>query len=92
MITVLLIMVAGILAGIGIGKSPVLLKVNERLISWAIYLLLFLLGVSVGTNETVIRSLDSIGLQALLLTLGALAGSIAMGWIIHRVFFHLDNH
>ncbi|WP_153639252.1 LysO family transporter [Prolixibacter sp. NT017] len=92
MITVLLLMVAGILAGLWLGKFPSIMKVNDRLISWAIYLLLFLLGVSVGTNEKVIQSLDSIGLQALLLTVGALAGSIATGWIIYRVFFHLDNN
>lgn len=92
MITVLLLMVAGILAGLWLGKFPLIMKVNDRLISWAIYLLLFLLGVSVGTNEKVIQSLDSIGLQALLLTVGALAGSIATGWIIYRAFFHLDNN
>jgi len=92
MITVLLLMVAGILAGLWLGKFPFIMKVNDRLISWAIYLLLFLLGVSVGTNEKVIQSLDSIGLQALVLTVGALVGSIAMGWIIYRAFFHLDNN
>jgi uncharacterized membrane protein YbjE (DUF340 family) len=91
MITVLLLMVAGILAGLWLGKFPMLMKINDKLISWAIYLLLFLLGVGVGTNEKVIQSLDSIGLQALLLTLGALMGSIALGWIIYRAFFHLHN-
>ena len=91
MIIVLLLMAAGGLVGWWLGKFPLLMKINDRLISWAIYLLLFLLGVSVGTNKTVIRSLDSIGFEALLLTIGALAGSIAMGWIIYRTFFHLNN-
>ncbi|GET28481.1 LysO family transporter [Prolixibacter sp. SD074] len=92
MITVLLLMGAGILAGVWLGKFPLVMKINDKLISWAIYLLLFLLGIGVGTNKMVIQSLDSIGLQALLLTIGALAGSIAMGWIIYRVFFHLNNN
>lgn len=92
MITVLLLMVAGILAGLWLGKFPSIMKVNDRLISWAIYLLLFLLGIGVGTNKAVIQSLDSIGLQALLLTIGALVGSIATGWIIYSAFFHLDNN
>lgn len=92
MITVLLLMVAGILAGWWLGKFPLVMKINDKLISWAIYLLLFLLGISVGTNKTVMQSLDSIGFQALLLTIGALAGSIAMGWIIYRAFFHLNNN
>ena len=92
MITVLLLMMAGILAGLWLGKFPLVMKINDKLISWAIYLLLFLLGVSVGTNKTVMQSLDSIGLQALLLTFGAVAGSVAMGWIIYRAFFHLNNN
>jgi len=85
-------MMAGILAGLWLGKFPLAMKINDRLISWAIYLLLFLLGVGVGTNQKVIQSLDTIGLQALLLTIGALVGSIAMGWIIYRTFFHLNNN
>jgi uncharacterized membrane protein YbjE (DUF340 family) len=92
MITVLLLMMAGILAGLWLGKFPLVMKINDKLISWAIYLVLFLLGVSVGTNKTVMQSLDSIGLQALLLTVGAVAGSVAMGWIIYRAFFHLNNN
>ena len=91
MIIVLLLMAAGVFVGWWLGKFPLVMKINDRLISWAIYLLLFLLGVSVGTNKTVIQSLDSIGFEALLLTIGALAGSIAMGWIIYRTFFHLNN-
>lgn len=42
----------------------------------AIFLLLFLLGVSIGGNANLLANLPRLGLQALLLIVCALAGSI----------------
>lgn len=91
MITVLLVMLAGILTGFFINNSPRLIKANEKLISWAIFLLLFLLGISVGINKTIIRNLDQIGFQALIITLGAITGSVITLWILYRYFFNKEN-
>lgn len=87
MITVLLIMIAGILTGLAINKYPFAIKVNDKLISWAIYVLLFLLGISVGLNKTIIQNLDKIGFQALIITFGAIAGSVLALWILYRLLF-----
>lgn len=87
MITVLLIMLAGILTGFAINRYPLAIKVNDQLISWAIYLLLFLLGISVGLNKTIVQNLDKIGVQALIITVGAISGSVLALWILYRVLF-----
>ena len=87
MTTVLILMTLGILLGIVIGKLPKLLKVIDRLITYAIYLLLFLLGVSVGINDKIIENLDDIGVKALLVTLGAVAGSVLLLWILYKTAF-----
>jgi uncharacterized membrane protein YbjE (DUF340 family) len=91
MITVLIIMILGIGIGIISRKFPSVIKANEKLISVAIYLLLFLLGVSVGTNKEIISNLYNLGFQALIITLGATAGSIFLCWIIYKFFFGLEN-
>lgn len=80
-------MVAGILTGFAISKYPIAIKVNDQLISWAIYLLLFLLGISVGLNKTIVQNLDKIGVQALIITIGAISGSVLTLWILYRVLF-----
>jgi len=92
MVTVLLVMLAGILIGFAINRFPRMIKLNDRLISYAIYLLLALLGISVGLNKTIIQNLDKIGVQALIITLGAIAGSVFTLWVVFRVFFNSGNN
>ena len=92
MITVLLIMLAGILTGFAINKYPRAIKVNDKLISWAIYMLLFLLGISVGLNKTIVQNLDKIGIQALIITIGAISGSVLALWIVYRLLFEEEQN
>lgn len=89
MTIILILMLAGILLGLALGKNPIILKINEKLLNVAIYILLLLLGISVGSNDKIIDNLYNIGLQALIITIGAIAGSVALCWIIYKTFFHL---
>lgn len=91
MTVVLLLMLAGIGVGLGINRFPALVKFNDKLISVAIYVLLFLLGISVGLNQTIVHNLQKIGLQALIITLGAIGGSVLMLWVVFRFFFHSEK-
>ena len=56
------------------------LKFIQKIITTLIWMLLFLLGTEVGHNEAIIKGLHTIGLQALLLTLAGVAGSILTAW------------
>jgi len=85
-------MVAGILTGFAINRFPLAIKINDKLISWAIYVLLFLLGISVGLNKTIIQNLDKIGVQALIITVGAISGSVLALWILYRVLFREEQN
>ncbi|MBI9055155.1 MAG: LysO family transporter [Bacteroidales bacterium] len=87
MITVLLLMTAGTVLGWFIHKRKKILKVSSELTNWAIYLLLFLLGVSVGTNEKILNNFSQIGWQAISITLFAVAGSILTSWLTYIIFF-----
>lgn len=85
-------MVAGILTGFVINRFPLAIKINDKLISWAIYVLLFLLGISVGLNKTILQNLDKIGVQALIITTGAISGSVFALWILYRFLFREEKN
>lgn len=84
---VLILMFLGIGVGWLINKKKKIIKVADKFTTWAIYLLLFLLGISIGQNEKIISNLNTIGLQALLLTLGAVIGSLLTAWFTYNYFF-----
>jgi len=80
--------------GIGIGF---LLRSRKNLQKWVgkltdvvVCALLFLLGVSIGSSSDIIENLSSLGLQAFVLSFGAVAGSILAMLPINSLFFK-DN-
>ena len=52
----------------------------HKIITLLIWVLLFLLGIDVGGNEAIIKGLHTLGLEALIITLGAVTGSILCAW------------
>lgn len=53
-----------------------------KVITVLIWLLLFLLGIDVGNNDSIIRGLHTIGVEAFLITIGAVAGSTLFAWAL----------
>lgn len=51
-----------------------------RVITFLIWILLFLLGTEVGDNKMIIEGLHSLGLEALVITLAAVGGSVLCAW------------
>lgn len=84
MIIVISLMVCGIILGYVFKEKN--LKFVQKLINYAIFLLLFLLGITVGANGDVMNNLDSIGLEALLITLAAIIGSVLCAWSVYSFF------
>ena len=85
MFIVISLMVCGIILGYAFKERN--LKFVQNLINYAIFLLLFLLGITVGANGEVMNNLDSIGLEALLITLAAITGSVLCAWGVYHFFF-----
>ncbi|WP_298613859.1 LysO family transporter [uncultured Odoribacter sp.] len=85
MLIVIGLMVSGIILGYLFRERN--LKFVQKLITWAIFILLFLLGISVGVNDQIMDHLDTIGMDALLITFGAVTGSILCAWGIYKFYF-----
>jgi len=55
--------------------------------NWAIYLLLFMLGISVGTNKEVIDNLGKIGYEAVAIAIASISGSVLLAALLFKVLF-----
>lgn len=86
MLIVIGIMFFGVSIGLLLRNNPP--KFLVKLINVVIYILLLTLGISVGANKMIINNLHTLGIQALIITLGALAGSIFLSWLLFRYLFN----
>ncbi len=87
MLIVVLFLFSGILIGYVLQNKESIIRITERLSTWFIYLFLFLLGISVGANEEVIKNFGRLGIQAIILAFGAVLGSVITAYFVYRVFF-----
>ena len=87
MIEILIIMFCGIVSGIIFRKKRTLISFADKLAGWSVYLLLFLLGLSVGNNEEVINNFAIIGFNSILITLSGVSGSIILSFLVYKYFF-----
>lgn len=86
MFTVIGIMFGGIAVGYLLRRVALLQKIGKP-ISYTILLLLFLLGISVGSNEAIMNNLTRLGGQALLLAVAGTVGSVLAAWGVYYFFF-----
>ena len=86
MFTVIGIMFLGI--GVGYLMRRQSLSWINKAITILIWLLLFLLGIEVGHNEQIIRSLPTLGLEAFAIALVCVLGSCLAAWALWK---HVNN-
>ena len=70
----------------GIAVGYLLRNKNTRFVSHAItaliWLLLFLLGIEVGSNPRIVMGMQTLGIEALLLTIGGAVGTTLCTWLL----------
>ena len=94
MFLVILFIFLGILSGVlcrklstgaRISLTDVAARWQGRIVTLLIWLLLFLLGIEVGSNEMIVRSLPTLGVEALLLSSAATLSCCVLAWMLWRV-------
>lgn len=86
MFTVIAIMFGGICIGY-LFRNLKFLHNIEKSTSFTIFLLLFVLGLSIGSNELIINNLGRFGWQAILLAASSILGSMVASFLVFRLFF-----
>lgn len=89
--TILLALMLGILCGYGLRQRQRLLVWVDQVTMLAIYLLLLLLGLSVGTNQAVMQALGVLGWQAFCLSIASVGGSVLLAALLYRWLFAKDE-
>ena len=88
------IVILFIFLGIGIGyvvrtrmsaRKTVIASLTAKATTWLIWLLLFMLGLEVGSNEQIIAALPTLGVEALMLSICAVLGSCALAWALWKM-------
>ena len=91
MIIIFIILISGIFLGRFFRNNKSIINLSELLSDWAIYLLLFFMGLTTATNEKIIGKIGEIGLLVIIITTGAVMGSILVGAIIYKKCFRGEN-
>ena len=80
---IMIIMLAGVLVGLRF-FPPKYNKINLRLQTVCTALLIFAMGVSLGSQPDFLEKISSIGLQSLVLALCGIAFSTLLVWLFTR--------
>ena len=59
----------------------------HKIITLLIWILLFLLGIDVGGNEAIVKGLHTLGIEAAIITLAAVIGSILCAWGLWNLLY-----
>lgn len=91
MLVIFILLSAGICFGYLFRKKRLLIRFSEFAMDWAIYLLLFFLGLTAASNEKILSNINRLGLLIIILTIGSLLGSVIAGLFIYKYFFKGKN-
>lgn len=91
MLIIILLLILGGLFGFLLREQKKVIKCADILTNWVIYLLLLFLGISVGLNEKIINNIGSIGINAIVISFGAVIGSVIVSWVVYLLYFSANS-
>lgn len=89
MLAIILVLFAGIIIGYFFRKKDT--SFLSMITTVFIWLLLFFLGISVGSNDALLNNILVLGWDAWVITFGALLGSLLLSKLVYIKFFKNDK-
>ena len=86
MLAIFLILIAAVVMGYLLRRKKRFVSVCERLTTAALWGLLFILGASVGSDREILSNIHDLSLQAGIICVGSVTGSILLVQCICRWF------
>lgn len=87
MLEILFITTAGFVAGLLLRQKRKAVMITDKLMLLSIYMLLFFLGFSIGGDPVILANFPEFGLNAILITIGGVTGSILAAWATWTFIF-----
>lgn len=91
MFIVISIMFAGVAIGFALRRHEAVSRISSKMLMPVIYLLLLAMGVIVGSNPQLMSNIPTLGLRALVITIGAVLGSVVAAWAVWHKFLREDE-
>lgn len=89
MLIIVLIMLSGIAVGFLLRNRNT--KHLSSVTTVLIWLLLFLLGIEVGGNPRIVSGMQTLGVEALLLTIGGSIGTVVLSWLLWVYIYNKEE-
>jgi uncharacterized membrane protein YbjE (DUF340 family) len=87
MYQVLLLLLVGMLIGFLLRAKKIFAQSVDIIINILIYILLLFLGISMGSNKLIVKNIGSIGINAFVLSLASIVGSVLFCFLVYLLFF-----
>ncbi|HFD04817.1 MAG TPA: DUF340 domain-containing protein [Firmicutes bacterium] len=84
---VIVILSVGVVIGLFLNRYDAVLRVANWLTQIVIFILLFVLGYSIGQNHAIFRNIETIGIKSFFFSLGTILGSILFVKLIWKKIF-----
>jgi uncharacterized membrane protein YbjE (DUF340 family) len=91
MFFVTIALLSGIAAGFLLRNKKKPPLIADRVSYAAIFILLFLLGLSIGKNSDVLKNISTVGVQSAVLAAGGVLGSVVFSFFVYKYFFRAEN-
>ncbi len=89
---VILVFVIGFILGSFLLKKAKIFKISSIATDWSLYLLLLVLGITIGANDKIVCNFFSIGLKSFLFAIASILGSIVFILPLYLIFKKKVNH
>lgn len=87
MFTILIIIFVGICIGLGLRRRSGQVLHTEKAINATVSLLILLFGHSIGTNQSLLANLSTLGTNALIISLLGIIGSVVFVFVVEKLYF-----
>jgi hypothetical protein len=86
MFVIFLLLITGICLGLAVRRLSAMLKLDVGMMTLTVYFVLFIVGISTGCDEKIVRSLDCLGLVTIIIIVGTLTVSSLIIWFLYKFF------
>ncbi len=87
MFTSIYVLAAGIPLGFLFRKSGFAVRWTDKLLTFSVWILLFLLGIGLGADESLTAQMSTLGLQAFCITFFAVLGSLIFAYAVAKCWY-----
>jgi len=85
------LLLAGIVTGFLLSRIWPVNRFGDHVVRYLIFILLFLMGITVGMNREIINNISEIGVYSLFITLLSISGSIILAKIAFKFLFRKNE-